>query len=270
MISARDHPYVALSDEAELERAAAGFLAEGLSQGERVGYFGWGGSDSLRVRVSGIGGVDELFGRGVVQVRSLDEWFRRDEVPDPSSLVSFWAEATNAAMEAGFTALRVVTDTTPWAEKRPQRDAFLCTERFVDRYRLDHRFAQLCVGSRDVLSDDAVAEVACIHASSVGGEVPFHLHAALDADLALDGEADAFAAPLLERVVNCVRCGDSNTELVIDAAGLKFISHQSLLVLERHAERSNTTTVTLRGTSRSARQVVDLLGLKRVRVEPGW
>jgi anti-anti-sigma regulatory factor len=267
VISPADHPYVALADEAELQRAVTGFLSEGLAQSERVGYFGWGRSDALRGRVSGIGGVEELFGRGAVQVRSLEERFQRDEVPDPSTLVSFWAEATHAALEAGFTALRVVTDTTPWAEKRPQRDEFLCTERFVDRYRLDHPFSQLCVGSSEVLSEDAVAEVACIHASSVAGEVPFHLHAALDADLALDGEVDAFAAPLLERVVDCVRRGDPSSEVVIDAAGLTFISHQSLIVLERHAERSNTT-VTMRGSSRGAQHLAELLGLNRVRVEP--
>jgi len=261
---------VAFADDGELDRAVAGFLSKGLSQGQRVGYFGWGGSDALRGRVSGVAGVDELIGRSAVQLGSLDERFRRDVVPDPSTLVSFWAEATDAALGEGFTALRVVTDTTPWAEERPQRDAFLCTERFVDRYRLDHPFSQLCVGRRETLSQEAVAEVASIHASAVAGEVPFHLHAALDADLALDGEVDAFAAPLLERVVDCVRRADASQDVVIDAAGLTFIAHQSLVVLERHAERSNTTTVTLRGASRSAQHLAELLHLKRVRVEPAW
>jgi anti-anti-sigma regulatory factor len=269
-MSSTEHPYVAFADDAELERAAAGFLSEGLSQGQQVGYFGWGSVDALRGRVRGVVGVDELIGRGALQVTSLDERFRPDEVPDPSTLVSFWAVATDAALESGFSALRVVTDTTPWAEKRAQRDAFLCTERFVDRYRLEQPFAQLCVGSRAVLSEDALAEVACIHASSVVGEVAFHLHAAVHADLALDGEVDAFAAPLLERVVDCIRRDDTSQQLVIDASGLTFIGHQSLIALERHAERSNTTTLTLRGPSRSARHLAELLGLQRVRVEPAW
>jgi len=261
---------VAFADDGHLERAMTEFLSEGLSQGQRVGYFGWGGSDALRGRVSGVAGVDELIGRGALQVGSLDERFRRDEVPDPSTMVSFWAEATDAALGAGFTALRVVTDTTPWAETRPRRDAFLCTERFVDRYRLDHPFAQLCVGRRERLSQEAVAEVACIHASADAGEVPFHLHATLDADLALDGEVDAFDAPLLERVVDCVRRVDAGRDVVIDAAGLTFISHQSLIALERHAERANTTTLTLRGASPSALRLAELLDLERVRVEPSW
>src|SRR5215207_5430984 len=81
--SPADHPYVAFADDGELDRAVAGFLSRGLSQGQRVGYFGWGGSDALRGRVSGVAGVDELIGRSALQLGSLDEWFRPDEVPDP-------------------------------------------------------------------------------------------------------------------------------------------------------------------------------------------
>jgi len=55
-----DHPYVAYAGDPELRTAAAGFLSEGLTLGQQVGYFGWGGSDALRDRANGLAGLDEL------------------------------------------------------------------------------------------------------------------------------------------------------------------------------------------------------------------
>src|SRR5215210_4875582 len=100
-----DHWCVAFAGEAELGTSAAGLLSEGLARGEQVGYFGWGGADVLRGRLHGLGVADEIVERGVARVASLDEHFRRDEPPEPDRLVGFWSDATQAALDAGFSAL---------------------------------------------------------------------------------------------------------------------------------------------------------------------
>jgi anti-anti-sigma regulatory factor len=264
---AADHPYLAFPQRSVLRIAAAGFLSEGVTLGQQVGYFGWGGSDGLRDQANGLAGLDGLISRGAAHVTSLDDHFRRDQAPPPASLVTFWSDATEAALLAGFTALRVVTDTTPWAEGSKQRPVFLRGEHLVDRYRLDHPFNQLCAGDSTILDDDALAETVCIHPSSEGFSSPFHLRAAIDADFALDGEIDALTAGLLERVVGWVREGEASPQLIIDARGLAFVEHRSLLALERYAERTGVAAVLVRDASRTAQRLVGLLGLRRVRVE---
>jgi anti-anti-sigma regulatory factor len=261
-----DHLYMPYAEDSELRTASAGFLSDGLALGERVGYFGWGRGEALRDRANGLAGLDELIRSGTAQVTSLDDHFRR-EAPDPIKLVTFWSDATDAALLAGFTALRVVTDTTPWAAAGRQRPAFLRGEHLVDRYRLDNPFSQLCAGNTSILDEDALAEVACIHPSTVGVVTPFHLRAIVGADFALDGEIDAFAAPLLERVVSAVRDGEASPQLIIDASGLAFVEHRSLLALERHAEQARLSAVVVRKGSPAVQRLVDLLDLRRIRVE---
>jgi hypothetical protein len=53
-----------------------------------------------------------------------------------------------------------------------------------------------------VLDEQALAEAGCIHSSSTGFTLPFHLHADTHADFALDGEIDADAVTSLERVLS--------------------------------------------------------------------
>ena len=89
-----DHSYVAFSEGSELRTAAADFLSEGLTVGQRVGYFGWGGSDALRQQANGLAGLDELIRKGTAQVTSLDDHFCRDVAPEPAALVAFWSAAT--------------------------------------------------------------------------------------------------------------------------------------------------------------------------------
>jgi anti-anti-sigma regulatory factor len=263
----REHPYLAFAEGSELGAAAAAFLSEGLAVGQQVGFFGWGTSDGLRAQANGLAGLDELIRRGTAHVTSLDEHFRRETVPDPAALVGFWSAATDAALLAGFTALRVVTDTTPWAQPDRQRPLFLRGEHLVDRYRLDHPFLQLCAGDATILDAAALAEMACIHPSSEGVSVPFRLHATVGADFALDGELDASGVSLLERVITSVEHGEGPPELVLDVSGLAFVDHRSLLALQHHAEQSDVTSVLLRNPSRIAGRLVELLDLSRVHVE---
>ena len=95
----------------------------------------------------------------------------------------------------------------------------------------------MCVCDGTILGPDAVAEITSIHAVTPGVSPPFRLHATTGADFAVEGEVDPFTAPLLGRVLAAVGDTDRHGELVIDARGLEFIEHCSLLTLERYASR---------------------------------
>ena len=263
-----NHWCLAYAEESGLRAAVAGFLSEGLLGGQQVGYVGWGGDDELRGRLEGIGDVEELTRRGAARVTSFAERFRRGEAPEPAKLLSFWSDATDAALAAGFTALRAVADTTPWAGLgHEQRARFLRGEQLVDRYRLDHPLTLLCAVDTSTLTGDALAETACVHPFAEGVFTPFHLHATEDADFALHGEIDAYDVALLERVLDSVPPGEGDGEVVVDAAGLDFIGHRSLFALERHAERSGRRAVVLRNASGAVVRLSELLDLRRLRVE---
>ena len=262
-----DHLCLVYEGESQLRTAAARFLSEGLGRGEQVGYYAWGGREELRRGLHKLGDVDELGRRGALLVIPLDEDYRRDQVPDPDSRLAFWSDATDRARAAGFRALRVVTDTTPWLDLPQQRGVFLRSERLLDQYAHDHPLAVMCVCDGTILKPDAVAEITSIHAVTPGASPPFRLHATTGADFALEGEIDPFTAPLLERVLAAV--GDTRTdrELTIDVRGLDFVEHRSLLTLEHHATRHDVPAVVLCGASATVRELVELLGLQRIRVE---
>jgi anti-anti-sigma regulatory factor len=263
-----EHWFVTYEDERDRELVAAGLLSDGLSRGEQVGFFGWGTAEELRQGLEGLDGVDELIERGAARVASLDEHFRPDAPPEPNMLVRFWSDATAAALDAGFSGLRVVADTTPWSDlPREQRTVFLQGEQLINRYRLDHPFTLICSGDASVLQPDALADTALIHPAVQGVSLPFRLYATDDADFVLSGEMDALGVDLFEHALNTLPHLVEANGLMVDAADLDFIDHTNLLTLERHAERHELATVVLRNPPHMARRLVDLLDLRRVRAE---
>ena len=198
-----EHRCLAYATESEL-RAAVGFLSGGLTLGQQVGYFGWGGDDALRGRLRGLAGLDELIERGAARVMSLDQHFRRDEAPDPVALVAFWSDATDAALDAGFSGLRAVDRHDAVGEARPSTARCSCGANSSST-ATGSTIPSPCSAPWTPRSSTTTPWLrsACIHPVDARGVTsPFHLHATEDADFALHGEIDAFAAPLLERVAD--------------------------------------------------------------------
>jgi anti-anti-sigma regulatory factor len=245
--------------------AVTAFLSEGLSHGDQAAYFGWGSTEELRRQLGGFGDGGSA-DTGMVVV-SLDEAYSPFEVPDPEGRLAFWVDATERALAAGFDGFRAVTDTTPWLGLPEQRRTFLRSEQLIDRYVLSAPLTLLCSCDGTVLAREALSEIVAIHRHSEGHPAPFCLHATTGADYALDGEVDAFTAPLLERVMSDLQGDDGRERLVIDARGVQFIDHTSLLALERYAERTNLAAATLHGLSPSLGHVAQLLNLRRVQVD---
>jgi hypothetical protein len=260
------HPCVTAIGEAEVSTAAVRLLSDGLSDDEQLGYFGWGVHRDLMDRLPTL--VDGAMARaGAVRVTSLAERFDRSSPPDPAALVAFWADASDDAVAAGFTALRAVMDTTPWLAAPDGRALFMRGDHLLDGYCLDHPLTVICVCDAGMLDAGTIAEITSLHAVAYGPSAPFHLHAAAGADFALSGEIDTLDTPVLERVLSMLDLGASKTKLVIDASRLGFVNHRALLALDRHAERMGVDELVIRTSSISARRLAGTVDLRRVRID---
>ncbi|MEU4746903.1 MEDS domain-containing protein, partial [Actinosynnema sp. NPDC023658] len=182
--------------------------------------------------------------------------------------VRTYAAATEAALAAGFTGLRVAADATPLVRTPAQLDAFARYEHLVDRYLATHPMEAMCAYDRTRLGDDVVAQIACLHPRSAEDAAPFHLHAHAPAGTSavLDGELDLESHDLWPLALERADLPAGEDGIVIDATGLAFIDHRNLLALADHADRRGTTVV-LRTPLSFPSHVLDVLGVTNVRVE---
>ncbi|ADJ49121.1 hypothetical protein AMES_7295 [Amycolatopsis mediterranei S699] len=182
---------------------------------------------------------DEGLERGAVQVASVEATYRTGAVVDPAGQVEHYAAATSEALAAGFTGLRVAADATSLVRTPAQVDAFARYEHLVDHYLAGHPMSAMCGQDVAELGREAVAQLACMHPAAHDGATPFHLHAhARDGSAAaLDGELDLEARRLWPPVLERAGLRPEGGTIAIDAAGLEFVDHRSLVALAGYAER---------------------------------
>jgi hypothetical protein len=247
---------------------ACEFLAEGLAAGERVLYAAPGAPEVLAGQLRAAGAIDEGLRGGAVQIASLDSTYTTGIVVDPAAQVRLYAAATEEALAAGYTGLRVAADATQLVSTPAQLDAFTRYEHLVDRYMATHPMSAMCGYDRGVLGDDAVAQLACMHPRADEGSTPFHLHGHPrdDSTAALAGELDMVAHRLWPLALERADLRPTEGPVAIDARGLRFIDHRSLLAVADYAEEHDTTVVLRTSLSTPAR-VLELLNVTSVRVE---
>jgi hypothetical protein len=239
----------------------ARFLAEGLVLGQQVCVVTTEKSPELIERL-------ELFaGRraGAVQSISVRERYSADYLIDPREQVNAYAEATERARAAGFTGLRVAAEATELVRTPEQRDAFAYYEHLADRYMVDHPFSAMCAYDRRVLGGRAVAELACLHPQARPGATSFHLYA-VPGGVALRGELDLAGRSLLPYALDHVEMEAIDGEIVVDARGVRFIDHRSMLALAAHV-RGRGASLVFRTSWPGAVRLVELLDLESVRVD---
>ncbi|WP_460440191.1 MEDS domain-containing protein [Amycolatopsis stemonae] len=264
----RDHVCWGYRRRDEFVSRAREFLAEGLAAGKRVLYVGQGDKTSLARQLQGTGEFDEGLRRGAVRVSSVDSTYPAGAVVDPAGQVRFYAAATEAALAAGFTGLRVAADATSLVRTPAQLDAFARYEHSVDRYMAAHPMSAMCGYDRTELGDEAVAQLACMHPFAHDGATPFHLHghAGPGDSAALDGELDVAVRRLWPLALERAGLGSAADPVAIDATGLDFIDHRGLFAVSDHAERHGTTVVLRTRLSTPAR-LLELFDVPGVRVE---
>lgn len=260
-----DHMCWVYDDPAAFRQQASEFLAEGLEAGHRLLYTARGDSTHLH-DVDELAAADARIDPSSVTACSVDDLYVTDEVVDPVAQVAAYAAATREALELGYTGLRVVVDATDLVATAAQRHAFACYEHLVDRYMVDHPFSAMCAYDARTLGADAAAELACLHPSEPSHAAPFQWYAAREVDVELVGEVDVTAEELFDTTLERTVPLGQRSQPVVDASGLTFIDHRGLLVLERHARRNDVELV-LRTEIPVVPRLVDLLGLRAVRLE---
>ncbi|MDT7729345.1 MAG: hypothetical protein QOI21_5921 [Actinomycetota bacterium] len=263
-----DHLCWAYDDAAEFRDRAIEFVTEGLAGGYRICYVVDG--ESARADLAGLEGIQDAIHRGAVQIDSLAERYTAGNVIDPERQVEAYAVATESALAAGFAGLRVVADATHLVGSAEQLDAFARYESLVDRYMAGNPFSALCAYDRAELGDHAIAQLACLHPNANSGATPFHLHSSRDADageLELSGALDMVSHEVFPLALLRTDPRPIGGELVIDATGLDFVDHNSMLAISELAGRSQATVV-LRTSGPMPARLIEILGLCNVRAEP--
>ncbi|NES14873.1 MULTISPECIES: MEDS domain-containing protein [Micromonospora] len=264
--AAYGHVCLAYDEPAALDARAVPFLAAGLAAGERVALIAPGSRDELARRLGRLPGRDAALRRGALRLLSIEQMYRSDAVIDPLAQVRAYDAATTEALAAGYAGLRVLAYATPLVRTPAQRDAFTRYEHLIDRFMRHRPMSAICAYDRRELGDAAIAELACMHPET-NADVLFRLHAtAGEAVVALGGELDPSNHRLFAAALDRADPRPADGRLVVDATGLRFVDHRSLLHLRDHARRHGATLV-LRTAHPAAARLAELLDLPEVRVE---
>jgi len=182
-----------------------------------------------------------------------------------TSPVATFGRMAQAALADGYTGLRMLTDASEVVRDEGSRPLWVRSEHQMDRHRLDHPLAVVCGYDTDVVNDEILAQVACLHALTGGVPCSFLLHAADgDGRLALSGEVDRFAAAELYHALVGI-APDTARPVVLDLSEQPFVDHSALVALDR-AARALGTTVHLVGASPLTACLVEVLPLDGVTV----
>jgi anti-anti-sigma regulatory factor len=262
-----DHLCWAYEDPPDFQNRVLEFLADGLSLGQRVCYVAAGDVQKLRDDLRDLDGLDVEVEAGAVLIQSLDKVYPDGMPVDECAQVQEYARQTDRALADGFTGLRVAAETTPLVRTSAQLDAFARYEHKVDRFMSEQPFAAMCAFDRRELGAERIAQLACMHPNANAGTTQFRLHASKRAAASLGGEVDSMTRDLFPLALERADLWSTGGELVIDATGLTFIDHRSLIVLGEFAARCGGIAV-LRTASPSPARIAELLDLTNVRVEP--
>jgi anti-anti-sigma regulatory factor len=262
-----DHVCWAYGDVAEFRTHAGQFLTDGLALKQRVCYIGNGTVDALSAELCEVDGMERALYEGAAQVASVQDVYASGTVIEPAAQVAAYAAATDEALAAGFSGLRVAADATVLVQDAAQVEAFARYEHLVDHYMATMPFAALCAYDRAELGRQTVAQVACMHPAVNHGTTAFRLYgcAARTCSAVLAGELDISSADLFPLALRRADPRPRDGEIVLDASDVGFIDHRSLLVLAAHA-RERDLSVVLRTAHSTPARIVRVLDLTDVRV----
>jgi hypothetical protein len=246
----------------DLVVAARGYAVEGLDRHERVSF--------CKITPTGMQHAVIRESAEVGRPPDADVPVLTPLVAEPgwtpsTSPVATFGRMTQAALADGCTGLRVLTDASDVVRDEGSRPLWVRSEHLMDRHRLDQPLAIVCGYDADVVADEVLAEVACLHALTGGTPCSFSLRAGDgDGRLALSGEVDRAAAGELYHAVVDI-AADIAHPVVLDLSEQPFVDHSALVALDR-AARALGTTVHLMGASALTACLVDALPLRAVTV----
>lgn len=135
-------------------------------------------------------------------------------------------------------------------------------EVLIERYSANNPQSMLCGYDEVVLSSQAHASVAAVHAASLapGHVVPFNVYAVSDA-IGVRGHVDRFSAAQMVRILELSVTDEP--QQTIDLSRLEFVDHAGVVALGVHAERltQQGMKVKFRGNSEPVGRLAKLLGV---------
>jgi ABC-type transporter Mla MlaB component len=256
-----DHVCWAYDDDRAFEDAAVRFLADGLARGDRLLWVGDGAEDRLRRSSGPLADVDGLAARGALSVLSVAEGYAAAGPLTPDRQLAFYDAATRRAIGDGYRGLRVVAEITPLAADEAQRAQLLSWEHLADDFVAQGPgFSALCAYRRDLLPDDAVADVVALHplAHADGASTAFRVWFDEGA-LRLAGDVDASGAGRLSRLLSTTHL--DVRVVTLDLAGIAFIDLAGVRAISSWAGEltGDGRRLVLRGASRLFGRMWDLL-----------
>ncbi|MFD0823935.1 MEDS domain-containing protein, partial [Micromonospora zhanjiangensis] len=183
--------------------------------------------------------------RGAARIVPLNATYDAGAAVDPEAQAAVFVAAAETALADGYAGLRVVADCTSLVRTPAALEAFARYEHVVDREMQRQPLAGLCAFDRTRLDDRILVELACLHQETNVDAALFRLHAC-DPDAgcaALTGELDPSTHELFAQALDRVDPRPVDGRLVLDASGLRYVDHRSLLLLQDFARGRHATAV---------------------------
>lgn len=266
-----DHACWRFRGAVEFRARARDYLADGLRLGQRARYVTSGEHAALVGDVRAIPGIEEALERGAAEVISVDQAYPAGSAVDAVAQVEAYANATEAALAAGFTGLRAaVVDVTSLVKKPAQLDAFARYEHLIDQYMVDKPFTALCAYNAERLDGEAITALARMHPATnqEPDAVRFQLYASQRRGCAAElvGELDLATSEAFARALEHGDLHPVAGRLSLDVTGVAFIDHHSVIMLAEYA-RTRGATLVLHTPGYMIRRLALLLDYRNVRVE---
>lgn len=117
-LGAHDHMCWVYENPDDLRGGVREFLAEGLALDQRVYYIAPGDLQMLAENLDDLAGFTEALQRGAAELFSLESTYPVGTVIEPDAQIQTYAVATQQALAAGFTGLRVAAEVTSLVRTR--------------------------------------------------------------------------------------------------------------------------------------------------------
>ena len=253
------HACWGFDDVADLQTAAAAFLAEGVELGQRLMFVGGPEAEAM---VRDTDPMRSCVQDGTLQVTPFDAIYPGGRRMADVDQLARYAGATDQALADGFSGLRVLAEVTDLASPDGAWQDQVGWESYADRYMARRPLAALCCFDRRRIPAEAMAGLACVHPVTdrrLQHLAPYRVYAQPDA-VALAGEVDALTSAQLDDLLE-MTIPDAEGEVILDLEGIDFIDHSGVRAVAEHERRMRErgAQLTLRGAPDIFLRLSDLL-----------
>jgi anti-anti-sigma factor len=257
-----DHACRSFTGAVDLAAAVVPFLDEGRRRDEQLLFVG-PTRPALLAAVSALPHRDELLADGRLDLQVTRDSYSAGAALVPREQVERYRLATQAALDAGRTGLRVAADVTELLRLgRSGRRLLLAYEQLADELMGTVPMTALCLYDASV-GPDALGPVAVLHPLQSLGDRPALAHlSGRGPVLSLHGEVDLTEAAYVATALVDV-AGEVPGEVVLDLSDLAFLDVAGARALAGAARElaGRGTSLRLTGASHGVRRCLDLFGL---------